>query len=114
MVFGHNVAIIANREVVFEDDARIGAGCRLMDSDAHPRDPEARRRKLPPPPEEIKPIRVCRGAVIAPKAFVMKGVTIGEGARVVPGTVVLSDVPALPSSPETPPEWLPPDPLPHD
>ncbi len=95
VVFGHNVSIIANREVIFEDDVRVGAGCRLMDSDAHPRDAEARHRKLPPPPEEIKPIRVCRGAILAPQVFIMKGVTIGEGAAVRTGSVVLSDVPAF-------------------
>jgi len=95
VAIGHNVTVIANREVVFEDDVRIGAGCRFMDSDAHPRDPDARRGKLPPPPEEIRSIRIRRGARIGGNTFVMKGVTVGEGATVGVNSVVLSDVPAF-------------------
>jgi acetyltransferase-like isoleucine patch superfamily enzyme len=64
-----------------------------MDSDAHPRDAMERIADLPPRPEEIKPVRICRRAWIGQNAFILKGVTIGEGAVVGVNSVVLADVP---------------------
>lgn len=40
----------------------------------------------------VKPITICNGAWICAKAFVLPGVTIGEGAVVAAGAVVAKDV----------------------
>jgi acetyltransferase-like isoleucine patch superfamily enzyme len=64
-----------------------------MDSDAHPRDAADRIADLPPKPEEIKPVRICRYAWIGQNAFILKGVTVGEGAVVGVNSVVVTDVP---------------------
>ena len=90
---GHNVVFVVNREVVIEEDVNVASGVRFMDSDAHPRDVEERIADLPPRPEEIKPVRICRNAWIGQNAFILKGVTIGEGAIVGVNSVVLTDVP---------------------
>jgi acetyltransferase-like isoleucine patch superfamily enzyme len=90
---GHNVTFIVNKEIVIEDDVNIASGVRFMDTDAHPRDTGARIADLPPSPEEIKPVRVCRNAWIGHNVFVLKGVTIGEGAIIGVNSVVLSDIP---------------------
>jgi acetyltransferase-like isoleucine patch superfamily enzyme len=90
---GHNVQFVVNREIVFEDDVNVANGVRFMDSDAHPRDAAERIANLPPPPEEIKPVRICRYAWIGQNSFILKGVTIGEGAIVGVNSVVLTDVP---------------------
>jgi acetyltransferase-like isoleucine patch superfamily enzyme len=90
---GHNVTFIVNKEIVIEDDVNIASGVRFMDTDAHPRDTSARIADLPPTPEEIKPVRICRNAWIGHNVFVLKGVTIGEGAIIGVNSVVISDIP---------------------
>lgn len=42
----------------------------------------------------IKPIHLCKGALVGMESFVMPGVTIGEGAIVGAGSLVTKDVPA--------------------
>ncbi len=90
---GHNIQITVNREVVIEAEVNIAGGVRIADTDAHPRDTEARIKGLPPPPHEVKPVRVGRGAWLGGGCWIMKGVTIGEGAVIGVNSVVLTDVP---------------------
>ncbi len=90
---GHHVSFIVNREIVIEDDVNVASGVRFMDSDAHPRDTAARIADLPPKLEEIKPVRVCRNAWIGQNAFILKGVTVGEGAIIGANSVVVTDIP---------------------
>ena len=90
---GHNVQFVVNKEIVFEDDINVASGVRFMDSDAHPRDTAARIADLPPEPGEIKPVRICRYAWIGQNSFILKGVTIGEGAIVGVNSVVVTDIP---------------------
>jgi acetyltransferase-like isoleucine patch superfamily enzyme len=90
---GHNVSFLVNKEIVIEDDVNVATGVRFMDSDAHPRDAADRIADLPPKPEEIKPVRICRNAWIGQNAFILKGVTVGEGAVVGVNSVVVTDVP---------------------
>jgi len=90
---GHNVNFVVNKEIVIEEDVNVATGARFMDSDAHPRDAMERIADLPPRPEEIKPVRICRRAWIGQNVFVMKGVTIGEGAIIGVNSVVVTDIP---------------------
>jgi acetyltransferase-like isoleucine patch superfamily enzyme len=90
---GHNVVIVVNKEVIIEEDVNIASDVRILDSDAHPRDPELRAQDLPPAPDEIKPVRICRRAWIGQGCFIMKGVTIGEGATIGANSVVVTDIP---------------------
>jgi acetyltransferase-like isoleucine patch superfamily enzyme len=90
---GHNVVFVVNKEIVIEEDVNVASGVRFMDSDAHPRDAEERIADLPPRLEEIKPVRICRRAWIGQSAFILKGVTIGEGAIVGVNSVVVTDIP---------------------
>lgn len=90
---GHNVVIVVNREVVIEEGVKIASGCRFMDTDAHPRETAARVSNLPPPPDEIKPVRICRNAWIGQNSFILKGVTVGEGAVIGVNSVVVTDIP---------------------
>jgi acetyltransferase-like isoleucine patch superfamily enzyme len=90
---GHNVSFVVNREIVIEDDVLIASGVRFMDTDGHPKGLAERTADLPPRPEEIKPVRICRNAWICQNVFILKGVTIGEGAVIAVNSVVLSDIP---------------------
>ena len=90
---GHNTIFIVNKEIVIEDDVNVASGARFFDTDSHPRDTTDRIADLPPNPEEVKPVRIGRYAWIGHNVFVMKGVTIGEGAVIGVNSVVVSDIP---------------------
>lgn len=91
---GHGVVFVVNKEIVIEEDVHISSGARFMDTDSHPRDADARAADLGPPEEEIRPILVRRYAWIGTNCFILKGVTIGEGAIIGVNSVVVSDIPA--------------------
>jgi len=90
---GHMVSIGVNKEVIIEEDVNIASYVRILDNDAHPRDPDLRAADLPPAEDEIKPVRICQRAWIGQGSYIMKGVTIGEGAVVGANSVVVTDVP---------------------
>ena len=90
---GHAVVFVVNQEIVIEEDVNVASGVRFMDSDAHPRDTAERIADLPPRLEEIKPVRICRRSWIGQNSFILKGVTIGEGAIVGANSVVVTDIP---------------------
>jgi acetyltransferase-like isoleucine patch superfamily enzyme len=97
---------------MFMGAERISIGARvtvsyfvtIADSDFHPRDPAERRRDslalLPGgdpsqrSPVSTSPVTIEDDAWIGIGAIVLKGVTIGAGARVEAGAVVARDVPA--------------------
>ena len=91
---GHNTVFVVNRLIEIGDDVNIAFGVRFMDSDAHPRDFADRIADLPPPAEEVKPVRIGKGAWIGQEACILKGVTIGEGAIIGANSVVVTDIPA--------------------
>jgi acetyltransferase-like isoleucine patch superfamily enzyme len=76
----------------------------IADSDFHPRDPDLRIQdavaNAPQGDRRLRPPLVSRPVVIEDDvwvgigAIILKGVTIGRGARIGPGAVVTSDVPA--------------------
>jgi acetyltransferase-like isoleucine patch superfamily enzyme len=90
---GHNVLFVVNKQIEIEDDCNVASGVRFMDTDAHPRDAAERIADLPPRPEEIKPVHVCKNAWIGQNSFILKGVTIGEGAIIGVNSVVVTDIP---------------------
>jgi acetyltransferase-like isoleucine patch superfamily enzyme len=90
---GHRVQIVANKEVVIEDQVNIASRVYISDTDAHPRDAELRSQRLPPLPEEVRPVRICQRAWLGQNCFIMKGVTIGEGAVIGANSVVITDIP---------------------
>jgi acetyltransferase-like isoleucine patch superfamily enzyme len=90
---GHLVLFVVNKLIEIESDVNVAGGVRFMDSDGHPRDMNARIADLPPGEDEVKPVRICRGAWIGQNASILKGVTVGEGAIVGIGSVVVTDVP---------------------
>jgi len=90
---GHNASITCNREVIIEDDVLIGANCKISDYDGHPASLETRISNGLPDADDIRPVKICRGAWIGAGVFISKGVTIGEGVVVGANSVVTHDVP---------------------
>lgn len=79
--------IIANIGIEIGEDALIGAGCLICDSDMH---------EVPlgsGKPTAMAPIRIGARAFIGARCIILKGVTIGEGAVVGAGSVVTKDIP---------------------
>lgn len=90
---GHNIIFLVSKEIRIDDDVNVASGVRFMDTDSHPRDTMARIADLPAPEDEIKPVHIRRYAWIGHNSFIMKGVTVGEGAIVGVNSVVLNDIP---------------------
>jgi acetyltransferase-like isoleucine patch superfamily enzyme len=88
-----NATIVVNREVIIEEYVRISWNCSISDSDGHPRQADLRAQNAPMNPRDIRPVRICKNAWIGNGSFIMKGVTIGEGAVIGADSVVISDVP---------------------
>lgn len=75
----------------------------LADSDFHPLEPEARKRdaianrpdgdKSDRPELQSRPIRIGDDVWIGIGAILLKGITVGDGARIAAGAVVTRDVP---------------------
>ena len=90
---GHNVSFTVNKQIVIEDDVLVASGVTIMDTDAHPRNAADRIAGLPPTPEEIKPVHICKNVWIGHGCSIMKGVTVGEGAIIGANSVVITDIP---------------------
>ncbi|MES2987764.1 MAG: acyltransferase [Pseudomonadota bacterium] len=81
-------------------EVRIGARClfgadaMVFDTDFHNHAPEGRRYAAPDWPAISRPTIIGDDVFIGARAIVTKGVTIGDGAIVAAGSVVVSDVPA--------------------
>jgi acetyltransferase-like isoleucine patch superfamily enzyme len=84
-------SITALAGITIGNRVMIGAGALIIDNDAHPIDPVARRLG-----EEIvgSPIRIDDDVFIGARAIILKGVHIHEGAVIGAGAVVAHDVPS--------------------
>lgn len=91
---GGGLLISVNQEIVIEEDVRVSTGCRIYDNDGHPRAADLRAQNAPLTARDIRPVLIRRLAWIGRDCHIMKGVTIGEGAIIGAGSVVISDIPA--------------------
>ena len=87
-----NTTIVCHRQVIIEDDVRIGGSTKIYDTDFHSLDVEERLGRKP---EIVKTAPVCikKGAFIGAHCIILKGVTIGKNSIVGAGAVVTKDVP---------------------
>jgi acetyltransferase-like isoleucine patch superfamily enzyme len=99
-----NAVLLAESEVRFGSRVVIGWNATIADTDFHPLPPELRWADaeacsplgdgLQRPEIGARPVVVEDDVWIGPNAALMKGVHIGAGAFIEPGSVVTSDVPA--------------------
>lgn len=90
---GWGVTFAINKEIIVEEDTIIANDCRVSDTDGHHKNAELRAQNAPIPLREIRPVRICRYAWVGGGTYIMKGVTIGEGAIIGANSVVISDIP---------------------
>lgn len=101
--------IISRSSVTFEDNIFVAWGCYFYDHDSHSLDYREREMDITQQLADLsdgklfihnknwnsvgaKPIHVCSNAWIGMNSIILKGVTIGEGAIVGAGSVVVKDV----------------------
>ena len=98
-----SVILMCESEIRIGNRVMIGWNSALADSDFHPIDPALRLKDamaLSPaattarPPIESKPIIIEDDAWIGPMVTILKGVTIGAGAFIEPGSMITRDIPA--------------------
>jgi acetyltransferase-like isoleucine patch superfamily enzyme len=91
-------------EITVGERVIVSYNVTIADSDFHPRDPDERiRDAIANAPEGDRsrrpalvnrPVRIGDDVWVGIGAIILKGVTIGRAARIGPGAVVTSDVPA--------------------
>jgi acetyltransferase-like isoleucine patch superfamily enzyme len=85
-VINYGVDIAATGLIAIGANCMIGTHVSILDNDFHEL---ANRDQMPQP----RPVIIEDGAWIGNRAIIMPGVTIGEGAAVGAGSVVIADVP---------------------
>ncbi|WP_367387843.1 DapH/DapD/GlmU-related protein [Lewinella sp. LCG006] len=83
----NSVIIAAQREVKIGENCRLGPFVHFMDSDFHDVNDRLQAGKA-------APIVIGNNVRLGAHAMVLRGVTIGDGAEILPGSVVTKDIPA--------------------
>ncbi len=87
-----NSTIVCLESVTIGDEALLGGGSAVYDTDFHSLDPDERSRPGNPG-ARTAPVRIGRRAFVGGHSVLLKGTTIGEGAVVGAGSVVRGEVP---------------------
>jgi len=102
--FISNASIACTSKITIGKYVFIAGGVNIVDSDFHPLEPAARKadtialspagNKKNRPPFDTKPVFIEDDVWIGFNATILKGVRIGKGSIIQPGTVVNKDIPA--------------------
>ncbi len=88
-----NCAITASTKVTIGNNVRIGAGVKIYDTDFHSLNPYDRTAVPEKGEVKKKPIVISDYVFIGAGSYILKGVTIGQGAVVGAASVVTKDIP---------------------
>jgi acetyltransferase-like isoleucine patch superfamily enzyme len=99
---GGNVTILSTLSIVIGSNVLIAQDCYITDTDGHSIDKKIRCNDVPNRWAGIKDwenvnskcVRIGNDVWIGPKAIILKGVTVGEGAIIGAGSIVTKDVPS--------------------
>jgi acetyltransferase-like isoleucine patch superfamily enzyme len=89
---GHQASFAIGKGITIGNDCLIGNEVILFDSPGHPTNPVLRLQHLAAPSEAVKPIFIGDNVWIGQRSIVYPGVSIGKGAVVTAGSVVMNDV----------------------
>lgn len=110
-VFIGNSDLICVNRIEFGNNIFVSWGCTIADHDGHSTNYRERQNDITQLLEDLRrpgklvehknwasvksaPIRICDNAWIGMHCIITKGVTIGEGAIIAGGSVVVNDIPA--------------------
>jgi acetyltransferase-like isoleucine patch superfamily enzyme len=85
-------SICAAMSVTIGRRCLFGADVLVFDTDFHNHPPENRRYAKPDWPAISRPVTIGDDVFVGTRAIICKGVTIGDGAIIAAGSVVVSDV----------------------
>jgi acetyltransferase-like isoleucine patch superfamily enzyme/acyl carrier protein len=86
VTISYGAAISAHSRVSIGDDSSLGPYCMIMDSDFHSTDRTGAA--------EVAPVTIGKRVVIGSRVMILRGSSIGDGARVLGGSVVSGAIPA--------------------
>lgn len=95
LIIGDNVgisgtSISVSQGLTIGNNVKLGSGCLIVDTDAHPINLDERRMDKRP---LSSPIVIGDDVFIGARSIILKGVTIGTGAVIGAGSVVAKDIP---------------------
>lgn len=90
---GANVSIRAAKLITIGAYCMIARGVTIIDTNAHPLDPDKRIRRERIPDDEIRAVEIGNNVWIGEGAVICPGVTIGSGSIIGANSVVIKDVP---------------------
>ncbi len=85
---GHGAAIASHEHVAIGDGTQIGPFVIIMDSNFHSGAGDQSEQ------HDCKPVVIGKGCRIGSRVTITRGVRIGDGAQILAGSVVSSDIPA--------------------
>lgn len=89
----HGCVLAVGRHVSIGKDCVIAGDTIISDASGHPVEPDARRARLPPSPDHVRPVFIEDNVWIGRRAIIFPGVRIGEWSVVSAGSLVRADVP---------------------
>lgn len=89
---GHNSAFVIGKRITIGENCLISNDVIVFDAPGHPTSAPLRRQGAPASPGAVKPVTIGDNVWIGQRGIVYPGVTIGEGAVVSAGSVVMTDV----------------------
>ena len=87
---GHNSVLVSRERIQIGNDCMLAAFCYVLDVDHEFADPE---KPIPQQGLRVKPVIVGNDVWVGAGTFILRGVTIGDGAVVAANSVVTEDVP---------------------
>ena len=98
IVIGNRVGIsgatiCAWKSIIIEDDAMIGAGATIYDTDFHNTHPIHRHARPTPETVPCASVVIRKGAWLGARSTILKGVEVGRHAVIACGAVVTTNVP---------------------
>ena len=89
---GHKVAFVIGKHITIGKNCLISNEVIVFDSPGHPTSAPLRRQGAPASASAVKPVTIGDNVWIGQRGIIYPGVTIGEGAVVSAGSVVMNDV----------------------
>ena len=90
---GFNNSIRAAKRITIGKKCILAPFVTIIDTNAHPLDPDKRLKCERIPDHEIRPVEIGNNVWIGERAIITPGVRIGDGAIVGANAVVIKDVP---------------------